>query len=287
MNYKFSGHDTFQCKQQWLQKGFSFLKDKGFHSFSDTENAIAYLGVGKNMVQSLKFWLEAFYITEKDSITDFGNYLFGENGKDPFLEDEASLWLLQYYLCSRKYASIYHMIFAEYFQNKASLDFDEKRIISYIQRQLFENNIKSISDNTLSNDFKVFIKSYNQPKRELKTIEDDFNSPLIELNLIEEGTLDSFKINKDNRKIPTEIFGYSVIDILEKQEKTTISYRLLQKTVGNYFCLNADGLDSLIESLCLQTNNFVYNEDAGIAQLQLKNYDNNLKTNLLNQYYGN
>lgn len=286
MSYKFSGHDTFQCKQQWLQKGFAFLKDKGFQAFSDTENAIAYLGVGKNMVQSLKFWLEAFYITNKDDITNFGEFIFGENGKDPFLEDEATLWLLQYQICSRKYASIYEIIFGQYFQNKASLDFDEKRIIAFIQRQLFENNIRSVSDKTLSNDFKVFIKSYNQPKRVLKTIEDDFNSPLIELNLIEENTTEGYKINKDNRKIPIEIFAYAIIDSLEKTEQTSISYRALQKTIANYFCLNADGLDSLIEGLCSESNHFVYNEDAGIAQLQIKNYNKNLKTFFLDQYYG-
>lgn len=52
MNYRFSGHDTFHCKQQWLLKGFN---NPNFSTISDS---IISLGVGKNMVSSVKYWLD-------------------------------------------------------------------------------------------------------------------------------------------------------------------------------------------------------------------------------------
>ena len=62
-------------------------------------------------------------------------------------------------------------------------------------------------------DFKVFIQSYFAGIRNSKSLEDDFNSPLIELNLISsisrENGIITYKLNKENRiDFPIEIFGY-------------------------------------------------------------------------------
>jgi hypothetical protein len=90
--YTFSGHDSFQCRQLWLKKGYDYVQEG--KNFND-EDAVVQLGVGKNMVSSIRFWLKAFNIIDnKDIPTEFGKRLFdNENGYDPFLEDEASLWL--------------------------------------------------------------------------------------------------------------------------------------------------------------------------------------------------
>lgn len=57
IKYTFSGHDSFQCRQLWLKKGFDFVKD-GL-DFND-EYSVVQLGVGKNMVSSISFWLKTF-----------------------------------------------------------------------------------------------------------------------------------------------------------------------------------------------------------------------------------
>lgn len=57
-NYRFSGHETFTCKQFWLKKGFDFLQGNE-RRFSD-ESAVVELGVGKNMVSSIAYWLKSF-----------------------------------------------------------------------------------------------------------------------------------------------------------------------------------------------------------------------------------
>src|SRR5436190_358163 len=90
--FTFSGHDSFQCRQFWLKKGFDYVR-KG-KSFND-EDAVVELGVGKNMVTSIRFWMRAFNLISNDDIlTEFAIKLFSDEGYDPYLEDEASLWLL-------------------------------------------------------------------------------------------------------------------------------------------------------------------------------------------------
>ena len=63
MKYTFSGHETFQCKNMWLKKGYDFVK--AGKSFND-DTAVVDLGVGKNMVASIKFWLKSFGIIDED-----------------------------------------------------------------------------------------------------------------------------------------------------------------------------------------------------------------------------
>ncbi|MCB9257073.1 MAG: DUF4007 family protein [Chitinophagales bacterium] len=79
IKFTFSGHGSFQCRQLWLKKGCDYAQ-KG-KNFND-EDAVVQLGVGKNMVSSIRFWLKAFNVIDnKDVPTDFGKRLFdGENG---------------------------------------------------------------------------------------------------------------------------------------------------------------------------------------------------------------
>lgn len=61
--YTFSGHESFPCKSLWLKKGYDFVV--GGNDFNSLD-AVITLGVGKNMVASIRFWLRAFGVTEND-----------------------------------------------------------------------------------------------------------------------------------------------------------------------------------------------------------------------------
>jgi hypothetical protein len=290
---KFSGHDTFHCRQQWLLKGVKLIDNEGYTVFNKPDIAISKLGVGKNMVQSIQHWLRAFgLINENHEILDFTEKMFlNEFPFDPYLEDEGTLWLLQYNICNTKYASIFYLIFSEYFIDKVSLEFSEAQIIQFIEKKLRDSNEREVSKNTLSSDFKSFVKSYATPTKSLKTIEDDFNSPLLELNLISQLSIKNnngetvYRINKEKRNnIPIEVFAYCLLDYLA--ERNIINYDEIRNTLGSYFCLLSDGLDKLLELLFLTYPVFIYKNDAGIKQIQIKGIDISFKNNLLESYYG-
>ena len=105
---RFSGHESFQCRYYWLKKGYDFIQNEGDFNSDD---APVQLGVGKNMVAGIKYWLKAFGVFdyENKELSDLGKRIFDDKGWDPFLEDQGTLWLLHYYLVKQNHASIYSM----------------------------------------------------------------------------------------------------------------------------------------------------------------------------------
>ena len=63
VKYTFSGHDTFHCRSLWLKKGYDYLLLN--KKFSD-DDAVVVLGVGKNMVTAIRYWMKAFYMSDSD-----------------------------------------------------------------------------------------------------------------------------------------------------------------------------------------------------------------------------
>src|SRR5690606_10664473 len=280
MKYRFSGHDTFHCKQQWLLKGFNNP------NFSTISESIISLGVGKNMVSSVKYWLEACGITNENNLTEFSNLIFSpEVGLDPYLENEGTLWLLQYKLCQKKYASIFHLLFTEYFDDKVNYEFSEEKVIKFILNKLEINGVKSISENTLSNDFKVLIRTYLSSSKDIKNIEEEFNAPLLELNLIEKIESHKYILNKINRSIPLAILGYCILDMNQEQNSTSLKLEEIKRTIGNYFCITNECLEDLLSQLHQVSDVFVYTDHAGIATLDIKQNTEKLRNELLNNYY--
>ena len=52
--YTFSGHETFPFRYPWLKKGFDAVREDV--SVFGRDDAITTLGVGKNMVRSIRHW---------------------------------------------------------------------------------------------------------------------------------------------------------------------------------------------------------------------------------------
>ena len=288
---RFSGHDTFHCKEQWILKGIQLSDNQGSTDIFKHNDAIPMLGVGKNMVRSINHWLKAFGLIDRENKTsEFADLLFLVNKFDLFLENDGSLWLLQYYLCKTNYSSIFQLIFSRYVSDKATLEFSEYQIISFINRQLSESNQKLVAEKTLNSDFKVFIRTYVLPFKNEKTVEDDFSAPLLGLNLVSDtGRRNSanqsvYRLNRDvQESISLEIFGFCLLE--EFSLENSVSYEKIKKTLGAYLCLSNEGLELLIDELCQTNNGFVFKDDAGVKQVQFKNNTPEFKINMLKKHY--
>ena len=291
-SYRFSGHDTFHCKEQWILKGVQLIDNQSNKNIFKESSAIPLLGVGKNMVRSIHHWLRAFGIIDKENtISEFANLLFLTGRLDPYLENDGSLWLLQYYLCKTNHSSIFQLIFSSYFSDKATLDFSEYQILNFVNRILIDKDQKEIAEKTFNSDFKVFIRTYVSPVKNEKTVEDDFNAPLLSLNLVADtgrknaSNQSVYRLNrsvKDN--LSSEIFGYCLLT--EFENENSVSYDKIRKTVGSYLCLSNEGLEILIDKLCEEHGEFVYKDDAGVRQLQFKNNSIEFKNKILERHYG-
>jgi len=276
---KFSGHESFHCRHFWLKKGFDHVKSG--KSFSDKSGID--LGVGRNMVASIRFWLKAFDIVDdKGELTELAENIFGEKGWDPFLEDEATLWLLHYTLSSKNYASVYHLIFSEL--RKVRPEFSSKHFLSLV------NEIDSKqSVNIVGKDFGVFTKTYFA--KPSKDKEESFSGLLTELNLLHEVGEDSLNnklyhiSNESQESIPWQVILYCILD--NETYGASISLNSLfngEKAIGNLFAFNREGLELKLTEMSEMLPSIVYKNDAGVKELQLNKKLNRIK--ILSDYYG-
>ena len=124
--------------------------------FND-KNAVIELGVGKNMVASIKFWLRAFgfYDLHENKLDGLASDILSDTGFDPYLEDEATLFLLHYLLIKNvKISSIYYLIFIRL--SKEKTEFTLENLKSFIKRECIKEEVV-YNEKTLDNDIKVFL----------------------------------------------------------------------------------------------------------------------------------
>jgi len=283
--YTFSGHDSFQCRQLWLKKGYDYVQEG--KNFND-EDAVVQLGVGKNMVSSIRFWLKAFNIIDnKDIPTEFGKRLFDdENGYDPFLEDEASLWLLHYQLVKNSFASIYSIIFNEF--RKEKLFFNKETFVNYVKRIGESNPDLNFNENTVAKDFIVFANLYkNDP--ESKDVEDSFSGILSEIELLKttgKGKEEQFYIeNVERDNLPEAVILFTILD--NSNYGNSISLNSLEfdlNSPGSIFALNRAGLMNKISDIVDEFKEITFTDQAGIKELQFKIKSDAYK--ILDIYYG-
>jgi len=292
--YTFSGHDSFQCRLLWLKKGYDFVQEG--QSFND-EGAVVKLGVGKNMVSAIRYWMKAFNIIDnKDKLTKFGIKIFDtENGYDPFLEDEASLWLLHYQLVKTGLASIYTIIFNEF--RKEKLFFTKETFLNYLKRFQEVNTELSFNENTVAKDFTVFLNMYKNDENN-NDVEDSFSGILSEIGLLktiystiedEKGKkikIEQFQIENNERdSLPDAVVLFSILD--NPIFGNSISLNSLEfdtNSPGSIFALNRSGLINKISDIVSDNKNITFTDHAGIKELQFKNKPD--AYSVLDRYYG-
>ena len=280
--YCFSGHESFHCRSLWLKKGYDFLN--GGNAFNSPD-AVVRLGVGKNMVASIRFWMKAFGLTYNDTPTELAHYLFNQNnGVDSFLEDINTLWLLHYSLVSSNVASLYNLLFLEYQREKR--EFDRNSLHSFIKRKCSVPEQKNVyNENTVKKDINVLLQNYVMPSS-LKSIE-DFSALLINLNLIL--NLSQSKLDKSDgyyfneitaSQITPSVILYALIDT--KGDDNTVSFDML-KELSLIFCLSVPELIDIIKTLESKYPSLHYTDNSGIKNVQFTCELN--KFDVLNDYY--
>lgn len=277
MRYCFSGHESFYCKSLWLKKGYDYLLNG--KSFSDIDS-VAELGVGKNMVSSIRFWLKAFSLTITDVPTQIANFLFdNKGGKDVFTEDINTLWLLHYHLVASNIASIYSLLFLEFQREKK--EFDRDNLHSFIKRKCSVPEQKNVyNENSVKKDIQVLLRNYVSPT-DLKSIE-DFSALLLPLGLIKLRGNDIYYFNETTEvDIDKSIILYSIID--RKGDDKTVSFDVILE-LSLLFCMPITKFISIIKQIETDYNGkIVYTDNSGIKNIHFIEEIN--KFDVLNKYY--
>ncbi len=294
----FGRHETFHLRFSWLSKGFAAFQ-RNNEVFDDADSATVTLGVGKNMVASIRYWMRAAQVIEpiNDHPTELGEYLFdGEVGQDPFLEDPGTLWVLHWLLASNtELATSIAWFFSKY--HKTNFDQNELRaaLSTYLQEDVKANRRPASS--TLKNDISVIARLYAKTSGALLA-EDALDSPLSELGLIVENGKSSYtSLFSDQTDLPSEVVGFAILQLMLERESKILPVEELIHSAENYvspgsvFRLNESSFMLKLEELARNyPDNFVLRETAGLRQLfiddsldpmdLLSNYYNKSKRNL-------
>ena len=272
--FKFSGHQTFVARNGWLEKGVDLIS-KNPHGFLE-DDAVIQLGVGKNMVESIKYWCQQTGLIEDGQesgtmqLTDFGRFIFGngeQSGVDPYLEDDATLWMLHYKMVVEAPTSTWSMVFNHY--NKP--EFRKEELASFIMRRLEDAKV-SVSDQTIERDIDCFIHTYAGTKN--KSGEESFDSPFLSLYLIQStGDSGLYRLNIGRKaNLPEELVGYAILRYMESVKELDVSLnRLLfePQSPGQVFKLDQSALVDAVLSLEKDSKNKLnYSDTAGLATVR-------------------
>ncbi len=275
--YSFSGHETFPFRYPWLKKGFDAVReDPGVFLRDD---AITTLGVGKNMVRSIRHWcLTAGVLSEgRDGgvlrPTDLGILLLADDGLDPYLEDPATLWLLHWQIASnRSRATTWFWTFSHFHEP----EFTREALGSALYKWTQTLSGKQVAESSLKRDVEVFLRTYVPSRQSRRDIaEDSLDCPLVELGLIiQPGGRSAYQFRRSaQRSLPDSILLYAVLCFWESFSPTaeTLALHDIARqpgSPGRLFKIDESSLVERLEKMEKQTDGRLsYGETAGLRQL--------------------
>lgn len=280
----FAGHQSFAFRNTWLTKGVAGCAQKPDIFLGD--DALVLLGVGKNMVQSIRHWCLATQMLDEDpSIkngrgrqlvpTVLGRQLFlGREAWDPFLEDNASLWLIHWLLVTNtQRATTWRFAFNHFHHHEFSRASLENALVSLVERAAHSR----VSADTLRRDIEVFVRTYtNSSSSARSALEDSLDCPLVDLGLIvEQETRDVFAFVRGPKDtLPDAVIAFALADYSNTHPQPSYSFDELAYgplSPGRVFKLDEPSLVERLERISDLTNGaWQFSDSAGYRQLLLK-----------------
>lgn len=285
---RFSGHETFALRYGWLNKSYNLLN----YNEKNEENMVVDLGVGKNMVNSIKYWTEIAGLQplkvdgqKKGYFSDITEVI---KLYDSYLEKTVSNWLLHYYI-QKNYSEL---TFARWYFNFSNKQFFDKNdlildLIDWLQAE----GLKVPAIATLQKDFDCFALCYGKKLNKVFKGEDSFVSPLNELNLIYHLEANKFKSDfVEQKALSPEVFLYCLVDFWQTffKDASTISVDsilTMPGSPGRLFRINSIGIDYYLNQCSILDGEFHWSDTLGIRSLACRNIQSFDLDDLLEKIY--
>lgn len=274
----FGKHETFYLRDGWLSKGLTAIVENP-RIFRE-KDAPVQLGIGRNMVRSLSFWMLATRLAERTKdeqrmlvhqLTPFGQMVWEH---DRHLEDEGTLWLIHYHLaCSREQATTWYWFFNHF----APTLFDRETFLTELEQWVIaQQDGQDVARRTLERDFQVLMRTYLPSERQ-RSPEDTLESPLTYLGLLSPVDKATYRLTQPAaERIPPLIMLYVLLQERPGEPRTESALNLLQAlrqpmSVGRVFNLSAAALIEQIQRLEHEHPEYAVRlvRTGGLDQLQL------------------
>ncbi len=176
--FAFGRHETFPLRFGWLTKGVGAWIDN--RNVFDEDDAIVKLGVGKNMVHAIRYWMIASQIVTPRGRslepTEIGKRVFYHDGWDPYLEDDATIWLIHWLIASNPAEATTPFWFFNRFHKPEFTSKELQDALGDFVREYLQSRVGAA---TLKNDIALMLRMY-EPSHTSKSvpIEEALDSPM-------------------------------------------------------------------------------------------------------------
>ena len=254
---RFSGHETFPIREGWLHKGLRLLVDRP--ELLAQDDAADWLGVGRNMGKSIRYWLEITGLsrppagqerrrTAEAEPTELGLLIAKE---DPFFAEPGTWWALHLEVVGKPELAT---TWAWFFDHFARSRFTKAEVLEALRRYLELHALKRTppSARTLDRDVNCLLSSYARPIPDDRTDpEEGTDCPLRELGLMRHlRSTGIYQLDFDRKDLPPELFTYAVARSFSDDapdETTHLEVSVGQAAgrpggPGRAFCLTVEGV---------------------------------------------
>jgi len=270
----FSGHETFPLRYGWLQKAYEAVSKAAspkdaVHVFRDPES-IARFGVGRNMVGAIRYWATGAGILEETNegleITWLGEMLFGKQGIDPYLEEDASLWLLHWHLAGRPRLTSAFWLFNEF----RGGSFVRQDVVASLHKLAQECAWSRVASTTVDRDLQCLLRTYIGGRGSSEAGE----SILAELGLIRPIDKQRSRLSRGRKpNLPDAVFLYCLSEFWDSfaADQATMSFEnaaYAPGSPGRVFLLGEDDIVDRLERLEeFSDQTLTWSEAAGLRQI--------------------
>lgn len=274
----FSGHETFPLRQVWLSKVAQLINTaeaSGETASMSGADAMVFLGVGKNMVASMRYWAESSGMIESDqlALTPLGKLIFGTTtsaGLDECCASMTTQWLVHWRLAStpERFPPAFYL-----FNLVTAPSLDRDGFLSGLV-EFAQNAGSKTRTASIKRSLDVCLRSY-LPRMTGKGHAEDLIEPLLgELDLLEARSREVFAFHRGNHPtLPDALFAFTLMEYWERLPYSTSSLDFSRiahdyGAPGKVFKLDADALNARLARLSDLTNDaLLWTEQAGLRQV--------------------
>ena len=258
---KLRRHESFAIREGWIEKGLNAVNQYHKLAFSKSDG-VKLLGIGSNMVKSLKYWMVAGNVLDeglKMNQTDFAKALLKY---DPYLEDNFSWSLFHYFLTTDKEESPVLYYITNIYKSK----YLDKTILFEESKEYFSKDY-DFNEKSLMEDINMYFRLYEPDY--FSNPEDNIISPLSKLELLENGMDRNtyYKSMIDLEKLNYLVVYYCLQQLFDKSFVVDDLYKLEKSPV---FVFNLDkGVIDQYLNIMKQNDLITINKTAGLNTVYL------------------
>lgn len=293
----FARHETFHPKFGWFRKAFDAAAID-INVFNDPD-ATVVLGIGKNMVRSLRFWGTASHLLVEEALdgsrqrvtkpTNVATAILRPWGLDPQMEHIATWWWLHWLLLGPDcHLPVWWITFHEL----SIVELDED-VLTQACRQIVESSSwDAPNESSIGKDVTALLRTYGN-SRSARSFDDQFGCPLRDLNLLTTSPTGGHRLTNDRpHSLPGEIVVLALLDYVAMQTAGRANTVTLSRVAtepgapGRAFRLGDTDIEDLIAPIADNVEHLTLTAPSGAPQLGWTAPPERIAADIASRLYG-